>query len=474
MRKIARSVISSVALLLALFLFSPAQPILAADITVDSNCSLPDAIQAAQSDSVVGSCPAGDGADIIHLTGDVTLTAELAQITSDITIEGGGFAISGGDSFRIFHVADGALTLNQLTMTKGSADYGGAIYNHEGTLTIADSAFSNNKAVLSGGAIESAGVLNISGSRFTDNSIELTNGGAISSNGPAIITSSRFSGNTASLSGGAISNISEMSIVGSHFTNNTAEGGGGGGGAIINNSGQLSVADSTFTGNWAEDSGGAINNHTPYEGRIAHMSVTNSIFVGNQTKRSGGAIINSGEADIIGSSFEANLARLFGGAIANYGPLIVSNSTLSGNIGIERGGGFHSFGDVTANLQHLTLANNLSKEGGGIFVWHKDTALDVYNSLIFGNDGGDCSGQLNHNSGNLIADGSCDPDFQGDPMLGELVEPEDGSPAHYPLLPDSPAIDAANPDFCTDTDQTGTARPQGDGCDIGAIEFTGE
>ena len=59
-------------------------------------------------------------------------------------------------------------------------------------------------------------------------------------------------------------------------------------------------------------------------------------------------------------------------------------------------------------------------------------------------------------------------------MLGDLVEPEDGSPAYFLLLPGSPAIDAANSDYCPATDQIGTPRPQGDGCDIGAIEFIPE
>jgi hypothetical protein len=45
-----------------------------------------------------------------------------------------------------------------------------------------------------------------------------------------------------------------------------------------------------------------------------------------------------------------------------------------------------------------------------------------------------------------------------------------GSPAYYPLRDRSPAVDYADPEFCLDTDQVGTARPQGGGCDIGAIE----
>jgi len=58
----------------------------------------------------------------------------------------------------------------------------------------------------------------------------------------------------------------------------------------------------------------------------------------------------------------------------------------------------------------------------------------------------------------------------GDPGLGALVG-DDGLPgeAHYPVLADSPVIDAANRHACPKTDQLGNKR---DGiCDIGSIEF---
>ena len=64
---------------------------------------------------------------------------------------------------------------------------------------------------------------------------------------------------------------------------------------------------------------------------------------------------------------------------------------------------------------------------------------------------------------------SCDAELSGDPMLGDLVE-DDG---YHPLLKGSPAIDSAAPEYCPPTDQLGNPRPQGDGCDLGAIEYMG-
>ena len=167
-----------------------------------------------------------------------------------------------------------------------------------------------------------------------------------------------------------------------------------------------------------------------------------------------------------------------GGAVFSDGLLSIVNSSFIGNYA-EAGGGLflpnYGHGAIDATLSHLTLAANAAEQGGGIHTYSNPEAnIRLYNSIVADNAGGDCVGGLTHSARNLIADGSCDAEFTGDPMLGDLVEPEDGSPAYYPLLPGSPAIDAASSDHCPDADQIGTARPQGEACDIGAIEFVRE
>ncbi|MCY3916152.1 MAG: hypothetical protein OXG49_09100, partial [Chloroflexi bacterium] len=81
--------------LVTLILFLCVAPTLATDYTLDEDCTLGDALRAANADLERNACPAGDGADLITLSADITLDGELPRVISDITIDGAGFTISG-------------------------------------------------------------------------------------------------------------------------------------------------------------------------------------------------------------------------------------------------------------------------------------------------------------------------------------------------------------------------------------------
>ena len=211
-----------------------------AALTVGGNCTLADAITAANEDRAVGGCPTGNGADTIWLTGDITLSAELPPIDSEITLEGGGHSISGDDRFRIFFVSeDGDVIIKSATLTKGMAGegtgaahcdaslrssvaWGGAICNQNGQLRIIDSVFTGNSAIY-GGAISSNGALSITNTEFSRNSAD-NDGGAIDNQGSMRVTYSKFEFNTVDRSrgGGAIDTLDEegVEVVGSSFFRN--------------------------------------------------------------------------------------------------------------------------------------------------------------------------------------------------------------------------------------------------------------
>ena len=337
----------------------------AADITLSSSCTLADAIIAANHDRPEGGCPAGRGADTIILTRDITLDSGLPKITSDITIEGEGYAISDAYRWRIFYNDDGALTIKDLTMTDGyvegdiirnadntlkaTADqpFGGAIVNWQGTLTISDSIFSDNLAT-GGGAIYNDGELSISDSSFSHNSAR--EGGAIVNweESDLSIVNSSFSRNSAALSG-AIINAGKLNISGSAFSYNSADVSGG----AIFNRGELNIGSSAFSYNSAKN-GGAIFN---YCNGGPSISISGSAFSYNSAEEWGGAIDNGvdGELSISGSTFSYNSAAL-GGAIINAGELSMVNSFIVG----RGGNACHSSNRLKHNINNFIQDSSCS------------------------------------------------------------------------------------------------------------------
>lgn len=519
------------AALWAILLCASAQSIRAADITVDAGCNLSDAIKAANSDAGHGACAAGAGADRITLTADIRLRAALPAIMSDVVIDGEGHAISGAEAQRIFHVAAGGkLSISNLHMLEGKANdcplliretnrvffyeessCGGAIVN-QGNVSVRDSSFSKhlrraaivnfhlmdisdssfhdikasgdccaairnfgelrvsgvsfigNYAFEEGGTIRNEGQLWIADSRFMDNYGR--QGGAIYNLGALHISDSQFSDNSSLRHGGAIFNgdESDMTVENSRFSNNRSRDGGG----AIFNSNRLRISNSSFDKNEAVDGGAILN-----IGR-AELTVSGSSFLVNSARLgSGGAIHSAYQSgvSIAKSSLSGNHARN-GGAIFNsyQSEISITDTSLFGNSARDDGGGIYVF-HGKAMLTHATVARNSAARGGGLFVSAEyDPNVSLLNSIIAGNQDRDCFGRIEQSIGNLDTDGSCFAAFTGEPALDERTGSEGGPTRYLALSNSSPAIGAADPCFCRESDQIGTARPAGDACDIGAIQ----
>ncbi len=226
------------------------------------------------------------------------------------------------------------------------------------------------------------------------------------------------------------------------------------------------------------------NNSAVFGGAIAlsgnqssRLTIDRSSFLGNSAEWHAGAIdLVSGTVAIMNSSFQENYSDDYGGVIANAASATrIENSTFYSNSAKHDAGAVQVFsGDIS--LIHVTMVNNylthpytmsgntITKQGSS----PGDGKLSLRNSIVKGKGGDDCFGGLDHFSGNLSVDGTCAYERGGNLRLGDLT----GSPAYLPLLDQSPAVDAADPAFCLERDQIGAARPQGGGCDIGAIEST--
>ena len=437
---------------LTAWLFLPLLLLLPARAADDFD-SLYSAIQAANS--------AGSGT--IAIGADITLSSLLPSITGAITIEGKGHAIGGGGEYRIFDIDGGSLTIRDLAMNEGNApegEGGGAILlRNIGELALNRVSFSANMAKSGGAILAVGGRLYISDSRFEHNCSEIATYIVIAedqeekelrrtdSEGcqhvnyrrhePDSSVQSHVDGGAIRLTRGAIAHINR-----STFSHNRATSGG----AISTASGsaQLNIDESSFIENSASSSGGAIGAVWTGGGAI---TISNSSFVKNRAENhDGGAIstdTSTNKVDISNSTFSENRADYGGGAIS---------------IG----------DDAQAAMTHLTLVENRSQSGADAIANSSGKAY-LRNSLISGGSGEDCIGAWDQNVGNLSTDGSCAERPSDDPRLGDLT----GAPAYFPLRDRSPAIDYAHADFCLETDQLGTPRPQGGGCDIGAIEARG-
>src|SRR5215217_5377501 len=121
----------------------------------------------------------------------ITLSSELPAVTdgAGLTIDGGSvdITLSGNNAVRVFRVnPDAGLTLNDLTVANGRADFSGGIYNNGGTLEVNNSTLSGNSAHDNNGGIGNTGTATVSNSTISGNSAN-NGGGILTSGGTATL-----------------------------------------------------------------------------------------------------------------------------------------------------------------------------------------------------------------------------------------------------------------------------------------------
>jgi CSLREA domain-containing protein len=228
---LAAAIIGLIAMLAATANATPYTVTTTSDISSSGQCTLRDAINAANGSVTSGSScsAAGTGSDTItfSLTGTITLHSALPEITdAGLTITGPttspGIAIDGADTYQVLNMSGSTtLTIKNLSIVNGngtSEDVGGGIENaSSGILTVTNSIFFNNSAGTGerseGGAIASGGgSTTVTNSTFYENSANQGGGGAIYAAGTLTVTNSTFYENSASgIGGGGITILSSGS-----------------------------------------------------------------------------------------------------------------------------------------------------------------------------------------------------------------------------------------------------------------------
>lgn len=422
------TVVVAAILMLAAFSASPASAFTVFTVTNNNDSgagSLRAAVAAANaadsSESIINFTTEGG----TTITGTITLTSGVLEITAPVNIAGPGasmLAISGDNNSTVFQIDSGATVfISGLTIEDGNGGLQGGGIENKGTLTVTNCTFSDNATSDFGAAISNGGTLTVASSIISGNHAVDGFGGGIGNQG--IGTS--------------------LTITDSTISGNTSEEGGGG---IFINGGTVAIANSTISGN----TGGTVASGGFGGGIYANeatMAITNSTISGNSLSISGNA----------------------GGIFIQLGTLTITNSTLSGNSPALSGvgGAIYVGTSETATLKNTILANSFEGNclsSGTLTSDGHNLSDDTSCSAFF-----TATGDKNNTPAGLDSSG---------------LNNNGGPTETIALLPTSPAVLAvptSPTNYCTEvdgmtaitTDQRGDPRPAPGqtACDIGAFEL---
>jgi CSLREA domain-containing protein len=324
----------------------------------DGLCTLREAITAANTDTASGAtpgeCNAGSGSDTVNfsVTGTITLTSVLNNISTNISIAGPGanqLTISGNNARRVFQInSGGVVNISDITLANGNGtccqEIDGGVINNKGTLTLTRVNLFGNTAFGNGGALYNSGPNNsvtmtlescvIGGpgaGQANTNTINGNGAGLYNASGRVFINNTTFSNNSTPNWGGAIMNRGDVEITNSTISGNTANVGSG---IYTSNSGALvnTTVSGNHTGNAIENTdfgfinlinctvtlndGYGINTSSP-----SNDLVTNTIIAGN-----------TGITDVNGTNFFSGGGNLIGRSSGGNGFVNGSNGDQVGSI----------------------------------------------------------------------------------------------------------------------------------------------
>jgi hypothetical protein len=447
----------------------------------------------------------------IQVTKDIVLHAcrfgdPERESATPIVVDGGGHTLRQGcfEKRLLRQAGTGFVEIRNITLTRGGSDGPGAALTSRGEIAVVDSHVQENLSEEPGGGVMSQRRVTVIRSVITGNLANDDGGGVYARRGGIQVYDSIINSNLVDGSGGALGSTGDILVVNSHVDGNTTDGDGGA--LYADEDGDITVINSTVNGSDADGPGGAI---FTLDGDV---TIINSELNGNRADDRGGAISGEATVTIVNSTIARNaaVAHVAGGVWAR-GNLYVANSTISGNYAEGEGGGILGAGIV--GLVNSTVTNNVAPVAANVGAAER---LDVFGSVIgpppaqaetTGGEvqptGTNCQVPAVRSYGyNYASDMSCGLTGPGDVIaplpklgplagnggLGETHMPSPGSPLldripaaacgfapfgqvlegeqHLEGLVDYPAVAMGR-------DQRGVARPQGGGCDIGAVEAGG-
>ena len=260
------------------------------------------------------------------------------------------------------------------------------------------------------------------------------------------------------------------------------------GGGIRCDASSPTVTDCTFSGNAAEFAGGGMCNYSN-----SRPTVTGCTFSGNTTTSGdmggGGGMCNreSSSPTVTNCTFSGNTAKFAGGGMCNVESSnpTVTDCTFSGNWAIGAGG-MGSWDASSPTVTNCTFSGNTAAFAGG-GMWNVDyCSATVTNCILWSNT----PDQLDDESGfpSLVAYTCIEGGWTGVGNISDdpcFVDPNgpDGDPNtcednDYHLSPNSPCIDAGDPNFVADPnwpfDIDAEPRVRDGRVDMGSDEYWGD
>jgi len=249
-----------------------------------------------------------------------------------------------------------------------------------------------------------------------------------------------------------------------------------GGGIFCESNSSPQILDSIVMENVADDDGGGICCE-----QSSNAIISNCVISNNTAARDGGGVVSwySSEVMLKNCVLAGNHAGRNGGGLeAFHDSPVLFNCLIVGNSAPE-GGGAQVFDSPNFTLSNCTIANNTAGWRGGA-IRAENSSVNLRNSILYGN----LSNQISFYDSSIIAEysnieggWSGTGNIDADPCF---VEPGywdtnglwiDGD---YHLLHDSPCINAGDPNFIpepNETDIDGELRVMLGRVDMGADEF---
>ena len=407
---------------------------------IDGLISLREALVAANTNTAFGDAAAGDAdGDTIIFDGTIaelphTILNGEYEISDDVIITGS-VTIDAASASRIFNINTNELVaLNNLTLTNGLADRGGAILSEAGgTTRLTNVTLNNNTATADesdaggGGIFTGVGDLYATGLVASGNVASGTSGsgGAIfQASGNVGLYDAVLTSNVANRAGGGIevvdgSFFAEDIVLGTSDLGNIAgpEGTaapGNGGGLHISGIATASFTGGSVAGNSAASEGGGLWNQSNSNLYISGTEISGNIAAGDDADHGGGGVYNNGGTVLTlnGTAILNNEATgasgSGGGILSTDGLVVVRESNISNNSANRAGGGVEIINGTFTALDSTLSDNDAGIEGvaapgnGGAFHVSGVATSRFNGGVVSGNAAASEGGGLWNQSGSVL------------------------------------------------------------------------